>query len=250
MTQLDDVGAPDRRSGAPGEPDAENPQQGGRPKRRLSNMVLPPLVALAAVFLIFQLPKYAALDPSRPPRPMVSDTQYWLLVGHIAAGTIGLVTVLLQLWPWLRRRYPSIHVWAGRVYVFAGAIPSSIFVLLMLPVSVPAGKVGGAVAAILWSVTAVIGWVKVRKHRYAEHRRWMLYSFAVLWGTPVWGFFIGMGWVWWSPWLEEVDFNYILEAISWGGWIANLIFAQWWIERSSRVRLKLPAGDAVALRRR
>ncbi|WP_329087313.1 MULTISPECIES: DUF2306 domain-containing protein [unclassified Streptosporangium] len=249
MTETD-LGAPDRRAGEPVEPGAETPAPGNRPRRQLSNYLLVPTVAFAVVFLIFQLPKYSALDPNQAQRPLESVTQYWLLVGHVAAGTLSLVTVVLQLWPWLRRRYPAFHRWSGRLYVFVGAIPTSIFVLLMLPVSIPAGKVGGAVAAILWTATALIGWVKLRQRRYAEHRRWMIYSFAILWGTPVWGFFIGMGWIWWSPWVAQIDFNYILEGVSWGGWIINLFIVQWWIEKTSGQPLKLPPGEMAGMGRR
>lgn len=250
MTQLEDLGTRSRRADEPAKRNSADPASAARSRQRVVNFLLVPIVAFAAVFLIFQLPKYSSLDPNQAPRPLESVTHYWLLVGHVATGTVALVTVILQLWPWLRRRHPAVHRWIGRIYVFVGAIPSAIFVLLMLPVSVPAGKVGGAMAAILWAVTAVIGWERLRRRRYAEHRRWMLYSFAILWDTPVWGFFIGMSWIWWSPWVEQVDFNYILEGISWGGWIINLFAVQWWIERTSGQRLRLPPGETIGSRRR
>ncbi|GII88748.1 hypothetical protein Ssi03_67380 [Sphaerisporangium siamense] len=243
MTQLHDLSTPQGRTGERENPGTELHRPRGRTRRRPGDFAPLPLAILTIVFLAFQIPKYSALDPARAQRPVESAAHYWLIAAHVATGTLALVTVVVQIWPWLRRRHPAVHRWAGRVYVFAGAIPSALLVLVMLPVSSPVGKVGSAMAAVLWASTALIGWVALRRRRYAEHRRWMIYSFAVVWGGPVWAFFVGMSWLWWSPWAEQVDFDHVLDTISWAGWIINLIIAQWWIEHTSGRRLTLPPRE-------
>ncbi|HEV2784466.1 MAG TPA: DUF2306 domain-containing protein [Actinophytocola sp.] len=199
-----------------------------------------PMFAAAAAFLIYQLPPWIAFDPSASRIPLKFDGHYWLIVGHVLFGSVALITMCLQLWPWLRRRYPVVHRTSGRIYVFA-ALPSAGFALAMTGVSYPAGKIGVTMSATLWSIAAVMGFIRARQGRWREHRRWMLNSFAIMWGLVVWGFVIGMGWIWFSPWVEEVDFNYIAEASRWVGWVTNLIVLHWWLDRTRKRPVEVPA---------
>lgn len=211
-------------------------------KRQSRGLWMIPLAAIVAAFLSHQVPPYFSLNPTRSRIPLQFPLHYWLIVGHVVFGSVSLVTVVLQVWPWLRRRHPAVHRWSGRAYVFAGAVPSAVLALSMLPVSYPAGRIGVAMSAIFWSTSAVIGWVKLRQHRYAEHRRWMLYSFAIVWGQAVWGYVIGAGWHAWAPW--NVNFNHVVEAARWVGWVCNLIAVQWWLERTAGRDLGLPPQTA------
>jgi hypothetical protein len=213
-----------------------------RRRRRRRSVWMLPLAAIAAAFLVYQTPPYLSLNPSRSRIPLHFPFHYWLIVGHVAFGTVSLVTLVLQLWPWLRRRHPAVHRWSGRAYVFAGALPSAAFAIAMLPVSYPAGRIGVAMSATLWSVSAVLGWIRLRQHRYGAHRRWMLYSFAIVWGQVIWGFLIGNAWFWWSPWAATVNPDHVVEAARWVGWVVNLMAVQWWLERTAGRTLELPPG--------
>jgi hypothetical protein len=199
-----------------------------------------PIVAILGAYLIHQDPPYLSLNPANTRLELQYPAQYWLLAAHVAAGTVTLVTVVLQLWPWLRRTHPGIHRWSGRLFVFGGAVPTALLAIIMLPHSYPAGRIGAAVAAVLLAATALLGWLRAKQHRYAEHRRWMFYSFAIVWGFAVWGFAIGQAWVWWAPW--QVSFDPVIEASRWVGWVINLAIAQWWLERTAGRPLDLPAN--------
>lgn len=189
------------------------------------------IAAVIVAFLIYQVPPYASMDPSQSRIPLQFPAHYWLIVGHVLFGSIAMLTLILQLWPWIRRRHPAVHRWSGRAYVFAGAIPSGLFAVAMLPVSYPAGRTGVAMSAVLWMATAVLGWVKLRQGRYAVHRRLMLYSFAIVWGQVIWGFAIGMPFaLGWIPFTG--DFDHIVEAARWVGWVGNLVLVQWWLDRT------------------
>jgi hypothetical protein len=201
-------------------------------------LVILAMAAGVVAFLIYQDPPWLSFNPKRSRIPLHFPAHYWLVVGHVLTGNVVMVTLVLQLWPWLRRRHPAVHRWSGRLYVFAGALPSAGFAIAMLPISFPAGRIGVAMSAFLWSVTSVIGWVKLRQGNYAEHRRWMLYSVAIVWGQVMWGFLIGKGWFWWSPW--QVNPVHIVEAARWLGWTTNLILVQWWLERTRGRPLELP----------
>jgi hypothetical protein len=213
-----------------------------------------PLFAAAAGFLIYQLPPWISLDPSRSRIPLHFPAHYWLIVGHVLFGTVALVTMCLQMWPWLRKRHPAVHRWSGRVYVFGGALPSASLALIMFPVAMRPGAMGTLMAASLWSITATMGYLRARQGRWREHRRYMLYSFAIMWGAVIWGFCIGTGWFLLSPWATTVDPSYVIEAARWIGWVTNLIVMQWWLDRTrkrsvegpARATSRIPIARAVA----
>jgi hypothetical protein len=204
-----------------------------------------PLFAAAAAFLIYQLPPWIAFDPSKSRIPLHFVAQYWLIVGHVLFGSVALVTMCLQLWPWLRRKHPAVHRISGRIYVFGGALPSAGFVFAMTGVSYPIGKVGVTMAATLWAISAVMGFVRARQGRWREHRRWMLNSFAVMWGLVIWGFVIGMGLTKLSPWADQLDPNYVVEASRWVGWVTNLLVLHWWLDRTRRRPVEGPSRARV-----
>lgn len=196
-----------------------------------------PLVMIVVAFLTYELPPYLALDPHRARIPHLHMNVSWhypSLVGHIMFGTIALVTVCLQMWPWLRRRHPAVHRWSGRVYVFGGVLPAGVLALVITPFS--AGPAGNAAAAILWLGTTFAGFRMARQRRYADHRRWMTYSFAmalqIVWGRielllvlPLFHNY--------NP-ANPDELNLALETATWIGFVINLIIAQIWLERTSR----------------
>lgn len=203
-----------------------------------------PLGIIMVAFLINRLPPYLTLDPTRARIAVRHDfpLHYPLLIGHIVCGTVAQVTVVLQVWPWLRRRHPAVHRWSGRLYVFAGALPSALFSLSIVPFTPPVGRIGVAMAGVLWFATTLVGYRMARLRRYAEHRRWMLYSFAIITGINYWGLAI-VELALHAPF--RIGVSYILESARWFGWVINLFIVQWWIEH----RPFVPAQEHAARRR-
>lgn len=227
MTQIDHRGPTAVPAPAP---DGQRHPAAQAGKRRRAWWLLGIAAAIIA-FLIYQVPPYASMDPSQSRIPLQFPAHYWLIVGHVLFGSVAMLTLILQLWPWIRRRHPAVHRWSGRAYVFAGALPSGLFAVAMLPVAYPAGRIGVAMSAVLWMATALLGWIKLRQGRYAVHRRLMLYSFAIVWGQVIWGFVIGMPFaLGWIPYTG--DFDHIVEAARWVGWVGNLVVVQWWLDRT------------------
>ncbi|MEU0878078.1 DUF2306 domain-containing protein [Lentzea sp. NPDC005914] len=186
--------------------------------------------AVAAIaYVAYKLPPYLGLDPNEAPIPTDSPAHYAVLVGHVFAGSIALLTAVLQLWPWLRRKHPAVHRFTGRVYLVAGALPAAVLAVSAYPQVPGAGRVAVVVAGTLWSVTAVLGWIAARRKRYAEHRRWMVYSFAIMWGYGVWVFVFANAFYY----VVGLDEATSMEAARWGGWISNLVIAHWWMERTA-----------------
>jgi hypothetical protein len=208
-----------------------------------------PLAVVVAAFLYITLPPYLTLDPaqSRVPLHEAFPPHYVLLVAHIGFGTVAMVTVCLQVWPWLRRRFPAVHRMSGRAYVFAGVLPSTLLILVTLPYSVlKVGALGGAVSGVLWLVTAIAGFRAARQRRFAAHRRWMIYSFALalntLTGRVIYALLLipgGFG-------LDQL----LLAEIAgfWLGTVANLAAAHLWLQWRARKRprrAKRPVAAAI-----
>ena len=148
-----------------------------------------PLAVIVVAFLAYSLPPYLAFDPtkSRVPQPEGFPAHFWFLVAHIAFGTVAILGVLIQIWPWFRRKYPVAHRRIGRIYVFGGAVPSALIAGTIGTVT-PFGPVTGmldVVAALLWLGCTIAGWRAVRQRRFADHRKRMIRGFAMTMNTLV-----------------------------------------------------------------
>ena len=191
-----------------------------------------PLAVVVVAFLIYIWPPYLGLDKNKSLIPIRPDApqHYPLLVLHITFGSIALLTVCLQLWPWLRRKYPAAHRWSGRTYVFAGAIPAGVTAMLITPLA-QAATIGTTLGGVFWLITTSVGWVKARQRQYRAHRRWMLYSFAfainIVWGRVFVYTFTHLG----------VSDPKVWEQLGltapWLGWVINLFLVQWWLNRTA-----------------
>jgi hypothetical protein len=138
--------------------------------------------------------------------------------GHVAGATANNLTVsihvlfaflitvsgALQLLPWLRRRFPRVHRWNGRMYMLA-AVVMSIGGLIMLWARTKPGTMvrdlGISVDAVLVLWFAAMALRHALARRFDQHRRWalrlflavsavwffrvMLMFWTVLWGRPV-----------------------------------------------------------------
>lgn len=207
-----------------------------------------PLMVLTVAFLAFSLPPYLGLDPAKSRLPLQEGAawHYPLLVAHIGFGTVALVTCCFQVWPWFRGRYPRIHRFMGRTYVLAGVLPAGLLGIVVGAAAVVpgfVGKAGNITLAVVWLVFTGFGFMAAMRRRHAEHRRWMIRSFALttsivmnrLWGI---GLIIGL-----TPVLDsqfggdmEALIKTAAEASIWLSWVVNLLIAEWWLERGRNPR--------------
>ncbi|MGH3787269.1 MAG: DUF2306 domain-containing protein, partial [Pseudonocardiaceae bacterium] len=159
------------------------PREGSGVRRLLTRPWIAPLAVLTVSFLAFSLPPYLSLDPSRSRLPVPPDYPWYypMLVTHIFFGSVALLTACLQVWPWLRRQHPKVHRGSGRIYVFAGALPAGIVVLTITPFGVwgPNQQTANTMLGLLWLATTLAGYRAARQRRFADHREWMIRSFAL-----------------------------------------------------------------------
>jgi uncharacterized membrane protein len=107
---------------------------------------------------------------------------YFPILGlHVLGSSIALALVALQVWPGLRERYPKLHRTTGRIYIFGGVLPGAFFAMLVeiyWPFSV-ATMISQVTLALLWAGCTMYGYILRRRGEIADHRRWMLRSFAL-----------------------------------------------------------------------
>ncbi|RSN23325.1 hypothetical protein DMC61_31990 [Amycolatopsis sp. WAC 04169] len=208
------------------------------------------MAVIIVVFLAFSMPPYLSLDPSqsRVPQPPGFTSHYWFLSAHVLFGSIAMISALLQIWPWFRAKYPAVHRKLGRVYVFAGVLPAGAMALTVGALSPfgPATRVANVVAGVLWLGCTFAGWHAARQRRFADHRRWMVRSFALTMSIIVSRVTGPIALITLQPQLEttfggsELALTQSVAAIS--AWVSTtlvLFAAQWHLDR--RPARKKPA---------
>ena len=210
--------------------------------RALRRPWIVPFYVLVFAFLAFRLPSYVGFDPSQSTAATRLDLPFYypLLVTHILFGSVAFVTASIQVWPWLRARFPKLHRISGRVYVFGGALPAGLAILTITPFLThgPGQQSGTALLGLLWLSTTIVGFVRARQGRITEHREWMLRSFALCFSILASRFWLGPAIVWLEPEVFTTGVNgpqvvqdEVSMLTSWIPWVVNLLIAEWFVNR-------------------
>lgn len=196
------------------------------PRRRRRGGALWVMGALCALVAAYAVMLVVA--PSlRPPLMQQRFAEYPVSTGlHLAVGALVIVLAPLQLSARLRRRYATVHRWAGRAYAL-GVLFSGLAGLALATVSqggLPA-HLGFGLLSIAWMVTTAIGVQRIRAGDQAAHREWMIRSFALTFAAVTLRIYIPLGVVLGLP----VGPSY--QAIAWLCWVPNLVVVEWGMRR-------------------
>lgn len=154
---------------------------------------------------------------------------------HISASPVALALATFQLLPGLRARRPGLHRWAGRAYGVAILI-GGLGALGMLPTSNGgvAAQVGFGLLAVFWIGTTGIAIRHAMARRIADHRRWMIRSFALTFAAvtlrvelPILIFGFGL------------TYAGAIAILSWLCWMPNALVAELWLARGQGVKPRL-----------
>ena len=131
------------------------------------------------------------------------------VMAHVFFAAIITVGGLLQLFPMIRKNWPSLHRWNGRIYVMVAMIMSlSGMVMIITRYEKIVGNIIGHASIMINSfiiiVTAIMAFKHARQRQFHNHRTWALRLFVAVSG--VWMFRIGLM-AWLSIHGKPVGFN-------------------------------------------
>lgn len=149
---------------------------------------------------------------------------------HALAGAAVLITGPLQFNQFLRQYFTWLHRTCGLVYIAAVWVSSiaSLFSAAFFDVSIFA-KASFILLASLWfAITTKAYWL-IRKRQFAQHRAWMIRSFA-----------LSLFFVTFSFWVPGLAVTSLPADISYGlavtlSWALNLLIAEIWIIWTKRL---------------
>lgn len=191
----------------------------------------PALHLLAWGVTAYAVLAYALLPPGALTSPAMQ--QVYLahpvaIYGHVFGAAVALALGPLQLWRQRRGASPRGHRWIGRLVLLAGV---GLGGLCGLALSAHAqggtvARLGFASLAVAWLYTGLRGWLAIRGHRVAEHRRWMLRNHALTLAAVSLRLYLLVAL--WAQW----PFDTAYAAIAWLCWVPNLLLVQWWLGRA------------------
>jgi uncharacterized membrane protein len=188
--------------------------------------------------VMIALVSYRYFIPSIPEPSNVTGNlmaRPWLLV-HAGLAATALLTGPWQFLPRLRARAPQAHRWLGRVYIFSCVVGGTGGLLLASGTTAgPIARAGFGLLAVVWLVINLQGLRLAMTGRYAEHRQWMIRSFALTFGAVLLRVYIPIAMA------MHIEFMTAYRAISWLAWVPNLILAELYL-RSPPRRKTLPAA--------
>jgi uncharacterized membrane protein len=157
---------------------------GGRMNRSTSTRD-PRLLALTLVLVpiaVYFLAKHAL--PRLEMTEAVYGEYYWprrfWLFAHTIAGLLATVLGPLQFVRALREAHPALHRFTGKVYLAAVLIAASCALVLATTSQISASYEWGLIlGASLWLMTGALAYTAARRHRFAQHRAWMVRNYTV-----------------------------------------------------------------------
>ncbi len=155
-------------------------------------------------------------------------TQRWLaFVLHIGGASIALALGAVQFFAQFRAKNPTVHRWVGRIYVLSILTAGGAGFVVAL------GAAGGIIASVGFGLLAIF-WVGVTVNaarlamarRFADHRRWMIRSFALTFAAVTLRLYL-LGFI-------GAGFSYTEASIylAWMCWVPNFLVVEWFLRRS------------------
>ncbi len=144
-------------------------------------------VILLSLLLVYNTLPYFTFDPRMPfleERAVLYAKAIWRwsFYIHIAAGSICLLTALVQFTSWILKKRKKIHVISGKIYVFVVLLvgaPSG-FYMTFFAEGGYAERVCFMFMAVLWFFSTYRGFTAAaRDKNFIAHKYWMYRSYAM-----------------------------------------------------------------------
>ena len=149
---------------------------------------------------------------------------------HVAASPVALALGSYQLLPNMRIKHMSIHRWVGRTYAVSVLIGGIAGFLIAFQIENTVGAIGFALLAIIWLAITVQAVRFARDGKIAEHRNWMICSFALTFAAVTLRIQLAIFMVGY-----EMPYSEVHPILAWSCWVPNLLFAYWWVSKRTSI---------------
>ena len=142
---------------------------------------------------------------------------------HVFTSLAVLVAVFTQFSTYLLQKKPEIHRFIGYVYIIDIVFVTgpAAFVMSLYANGGYTSRIAFTVLSVLWWTTTALAWWRVMQKRFAEHRNFMVRSYALTLSAVtlrLWKY--GIVWAWH---LSPMD---VYRMVAWLGFVPNLIIAE------------------------
>jgi len=141
---------------------------------------------------------------------------------HLGFGFIAMFCGPFQLNQYLRTRFIRVHRQLGKLYiasVFISAISG--FFLALESYGGLVTHVGFAMMAVVWFVSTAMAYYSIMKGSIAEHRKWMIRSYALTLAGVTLRIYLGLGVA------SGLQFSEFYPVLSWICWVPNILIVEW-----------------------
>jgi uncharacterized membrane protein len=138
------------------------------------------IIIIMAVAIVAIFP-YITLHPanSRVTLDANFPLHYIVLTSHIALALVALISGLFQFHARFRTNYPAWHRALGRIYVLSIMLSGCLGLVLSFYAENFTKSMAFLVLSVLWLITTWNGFRFAVKGQLAQHRIWMMRSYAV-----------------------------------------------------------------------
>jgi uncharacterized membrane protein len=146
-----------------------------------------------------------------------------IAVTHFLASALALALGAFQINARFRARRLDLHRWMGRTYIVSVILGgTSAVVMAMRSAGGLSAHAGFSLLGILWVLTAVLAYRRIREYDIADHRRWMLRSYALAFAAVTLRIQLPL-----AMSVFGIPFDECYPAIAWTCWVPNLVFVEW-----------------------
>jgi len=142
---------------------------------------------------------------------------------HVFTGMFILMSGMLQFPAYVRKHFPAVHKWSGRVYAFGIIViagPAG-FVMGWYGNGGPLSQAAFCILAVLWIVFTWKAVAAAMARNTAVHKKWMYRSYALTLSA------ISLrAWKWLIVFLFAPRPMDVYHIVSWLGWTGNLLVAE------------------------
>jgi uncharacterized membrane protein YozB (DUF420 family) len=203
-----------------------------KPKADIGAHVRWPLMVFVGLCLLIGVGSSASFYLREPANAGFADYPT-ITALHVVLGGAYLLLAPLQFVSRIRKRWPKVHRWNGRLLVAIGMIVgvTALLMNVLIPYSGLPQQIVLTPFAVLFSLSILMGLRHIRAGRVVQHKEWMLRAFAIgLAIATMRLIFIPFLLIIGTPTQSQVEAGSLVSFTV--AFVAHLVVAELWIRRA------------------